>query len=59
MKVNQVYLIQPISFETENFTLYQDEQIKILEIKNGEVKFLRLKTNEVLVLSEYALKFVI
>ncbi|MSS61455.1 hypothetical protein [Fusobacterium sp. FSA-380-WT-2B] len=59
MKINQVYTIQPITLEIDEITLYQDEQVKILDVKNGNVKFLRLKTNEILEVSKMALEIAI
>lgn len=56
---NKVYTIQPISSNIENITLYQDEQIKILEVKINTVKFLRINTNEILELPTLAIKTII
>lgn len=59
MKIKQVYTIQPITLEIDEITLYQDEQVKILDVKNGNVKFLRLKTNEILEVPKMALEIAI
>ena len=59
MKINQVYTIQPITLEIDEITLYQDEQVKILDVKNGNVKFLRLRTNEILEVPKMALEIAI
>ena len=59
MKINQIYTIQPITLEIDKIILYQDEQVKILEIKNGNVKFLRLRTNEILEVPKMALEIAI
>lgn len=56
---NKVYVIQPISVSIENIILYQDEKIKILEVKNNTVKFLRIITNEILEVPTLALKTII
>ena len=56
---NKIYTIQPISTNIENITLYQDEQIKILEVKINTVKFLRINTNEILELPIFAIKTII
>ena len=59
MKINQIYTIQPITLEIDEVTLYQDEQVKILDVKNGNVKFLRLRTNEILEVPKMALEIAI
>lgn len=59
MKINEIYSIQPLSVAIETITLYQDEKIKILEMKNEKVKFLRLKTNEILEVPKMAIKIAI
>lgn len=56
---DKIYTIQPISADIENITLYQDEKIKILEVKIDTVKFLRINTNEILEIPTLALKLII
>ena len=44
MEIGQIVTLQPksLSYQGDSLTLYQDEQLQILELTNSEVTFKRL-----------------
>ncbi|WP_349764107.1 hypothetical protein [Fusobacterium sp. SYSU M8D902] len=59
MQKNKIYTIQPISVEIEGIIFYQDEKIKVLEVKVDKTKLLRINTSEILEMPTIAIKTII
>lgn len=59
LKLNKIYVIQPLEVEIGNIILFQDEKIKVLEVTLNKVKFLRCKNNEILEVPSKALEIAV
>ncbi|MCW6660005.1 hypothetical protein NHG25_05870 [Aerococcaceae bacterium NML191292] len=56
---NALLTVQPISVQIDNITLYQDETLLVLSVKNGIVEIKRMTDETVIKLPIVALKVII
>ena len=61
MEIGQIVTLQPksLSYQGDSLTLYQDEQLQILELTNSEVTFKRLSVGNTHTVSRASIEFLV
>ena len=61
MEIGQIVTLQPksLSYQGDSLTLYQDEQLQILDLTNSEVTFKRLSDGKAHTVPRASIEFLV